>query len=237
MPRFIAIDTSCESCSVTLVDGQQRLSRSSSKPKSHALEVLPFVDELLNDFAIGLTQLDFIACCQGPGSFTGLRIGLSVAQGLAFGANLPMIGVSSLAAMARRASEEVQIPHVRFISLLDARMNEIYWGVFNAGDPMPECLLAPKLSGIDSISAEIEQFILEHPQTYHLVGAASDLIHRNTLSLNVISMGPHSEALADISEVLWNLGEAVDPSQFELLYLRNSVSWNKRQRIRNQSSY
>jgi tRNA threonylcarbamoyladenosine biosynthesis protein TsaB len=239
MLRFIALDASSDSCSVTLVNGSERNSRSSTQVRSHALELLPFVDELLTSAGISPKQLDFVACCHGPGSFTGLRIGASVAQGLAFGANLPMVGVSSLAAMAQRVYRETPMTQGGLITLLDAHMSEIYWGVYAAGDQQPRCLVAPKLSGVQTISAEIDQFIADNPQEYHYVGIATDLMAHQSSAIkklpHFMAISSNSDAVADISQVLWNSGNLSNPNQFELMYLRNSISWNKRQRIRSQN--
>ena len=98
----------------------------------HAKLVLPMVDELLLEAGVTLSQLDGIAFCQGPGAFTGLRIGAGVVQGLAFSADLPVLGVSTLATMAQRAYREYEATHV--YAAIDARMGQIYWGSYQLSD-------------------------------------------------------------------------------------------------------
>ena len=101
--KLLALDTATESCSVALrIDGDVRVRRHPGARQQTAV-VLPMVQSLLAEAGLSLAQLDAIACTQGPGAFTGVRVGVSVAQGLAFGAGLPVIGVSTLAALAWQA--------------------------------------------------------------------------------------------------------------------------------------
>jgi tRNA threonylcarbamoyladenosine biosynthesis protein TsaB len=123
--RILALDTSTEACSVALLlDGEVRL-RFEVLERGHAERVLPMVDGLLNEAGISLGDLDGLAFGRGPGAFTGLRIACGVVQGLALGANLPVVPVSSLASVA------VQVPAAAGEVVLvcnDARMGEVYWG-------------------------------------------------------------------------------------------------------------
>jgi len=121
--NILAIDTVTELCSVALlVDGRvtQRLTDLSN---SHSRVLLPMINELLLEAAIELSDLDGIAFDRGPGSFTGLRIGAGVAQGLSFSSGVPLRGISSLAALARRCEGNVVVA-------LDARMNQVYTASF-----------------------------------------------------------------------------------------------------------
>lgn len=123
--KILAIDTSTEACSVALyLDGalQERMVLG----QQHSTRLLAMVDGLLDEAGMGLTQLDGLAFGRGPGGFTGLRIGAGVVQGLAFGADLPVAPISSLAALAQAQSQT----HTRIMSALDARMGQVYWGMF-----------------------------------------------------------------------------------------------------------
>ena len=113
--NYLAIDASTEACSVALqvtnVTGESTVfSRYDLCPQSHSLHLLPMVDEVLTEAGIKLAQLDGLIFGQGPGSFTGVRIGIGVAQGLAFSANFPVVGISTLQAMAQWAHLENKIP-------------------------------------------------------------------------------------------------------------------------------
>ena len=126
--RLLAIETATDNCSVALLAAGELRCRSNSTPRNHAQSVLGMVEECLQEANLELNDLDALVFGRGPGSFTGLRIAVGVVQGLAFGASLPVIPVSSLAAHAAaiyRAHEQDRVA-----VCVDARMGECYWGVF-----------------------------------------------------------------------------------------------------------
>ncbi len=131
--RILVLDTATEACSAALwIDGEIS-ERFDICPREHTQRILPMVDSLLADAGIGLTQLDALAYGRGPGSFTGVRIGIGIAQGLALGAGLPMMGISTLAALAQGAWRRTGIDRV--LCAIDARMGEVYWAQYRrAGD-------------------------------------------------------------------------------------------------------
>ena len=121
--KLIALDTATEVCTVALwLDGE--VLEHSEPGAQHSERILPMVDALLAEAGLTLTQLDALAFGRGPGSFTGLRIGAGVAQGLAFGADLPVVPVSSLAVLAQ-GQDAVQV-----LAAFDARMQQVYWGAY-----------------------------------------------------------------------------------------------------------
>ncbi len=130
--KILAVDTATENCSVALKVGNEIIARCEMAPREHTTKILPMVDSVLAEAGLTLNQLDALAFGRGPGSFTGVRIGIGIAQGLAFGAELPMIGVSTLAAMAQQAFRKQQATHV--LAAIDARMNEIYVGGYKRLD-------------------------------------------------------------------------------------------------------
>jgi tRNA threonylcarbamoyladenosine biosynthesis protein TsaB len=236
MANCIAIDASSETCSVSLVVDGQTTNVSSDTPKSHAKSLLPFVHELLSLQRIALSDLDFIACSKGPGSFTGLRIGLGVAQGLAFGAGKPMVGVSSLEAMARAANNAHPQAEL-VISLLDARMGEIYWSVTAFSPAAISLLVEPRLDSVEEVNNRLKQISRSNDVNSMLIaGAAAELLdHANLHHADVevdLSIAPSAATIATIAIEKWRSGSSCLPQDFQLDYLRNSVSWNKRQRIR-----
>ncbi|MBE1158829.1 tRNA (adenosine(37)-N6)-threonylcarbamoyltransferase complex dimerization subunit type 1 TsaB [Dyella acidiphila] len=120
--NLLAIETATESCSVALVHGETVVARSELAPRRHAERVLPMADELLAEAGLGKHALDAIAVGRGPGAFTGVRLAVSLAQGMAMALDLPVVTVSSLAALALEAPED----DAAILAVIDARMGEIY---------------------------------------------------------------------------------------------------------------
>lgn len=129
--RILAIDTATESCTVAVWNEGVVASRFEISPREHTQKILPMVKSALEEANLSLQSLDALAFGRGPGSFTGVRIGVGVAQGIALGANLPLIGISSLATMAEGVFRTTGIKQV--LVAIDARM-EIYCAQYQRND-------------------------------------------------------------------------------------------------------
>ena len=130
--RLLALDTATECCSAALLVEDRLLTREAELARGHAERILPMIDELLGEAGFGLRALDAIAFGRGPGSFTGVRLAASITQGLAFGADLGVVAVSDLSALAQRGFDEGG-GVTRALVCNDARMREVYWGCFERG--------------------------------------------------------------------------------------------------------
>jgi tRNA threonylcarbamoyladenosine biosynthesis protein TsaB len=151
MTAILALDTSTEACSCALaIDGRVHESYVVA-PQQHAALVLPAIAALLREHALTVDGLDAIAWGRGPGSFTGLRIAAGVTQGLAFAADLPVISVSTLASLALDAWLATQQKYV--LACLDARIDEVYWGLFEICDGLPVAIGDEQLSKPEAIPA------------------------------------------------------------------------------------
>ncbi|MCC6594998.1 MAG: tRNA (adenosine(37)-N6)-threonylcarbamoyltransferase complex dimerization subunit type 1 TsaB [Rhodanobacteraceae bacterium] len=127
--NLLALETSTESCSVALLCGERVIARSELAPRRHAELLLPMCDAVLAEAGLARTALDGIAVGRGPGAVTGVRLAIAAAQGMALALDLPVVPVSSLAALA------MQAPHdgAAILAVIDARMGEIYAGTFSRG--------------------------------------------------------------------------------------------------------
>ena len=221
--RLLAIETSTPACSAALwVDGEV-LERYALAPRQHAALMLPMIESLLLEAGITVPQLDAIAFGCGPGSFTGVRIAASVVQGIAFAAGLPVVPVSTLAALAQGGMRLTGGRQV--MAALDARKAEVYWGCYtDAGSGTVvlqgnECVCAPA-----AVSC---------PDGKDWVGVGSgweaygdDLMKR--VGEQVIRVLPDFEPrAADVAQLGshdFRQGKALSPEAAVPVYLRNNVA-------------
>jgi len=124
--KLLAIDTTTEACSAALCIEGEILEKYEVAPRRHAELILPMLDALLSEAESSLASLDALAFARGPGAFTGVRLGTSIIQGLSYSSGLPVVPVSTLAALA----QGVTAGPGTILSAIDARMGEIYWGLF-----------------------------------------------------------------------------------------------------------
>ena len=130
--KILAIETATDACSAALLIDDELFVEFELAPRQHTKLILPMVDKVLATAGVALTDVDAIAFGRGPGAFTGLRIAAGVTQGLALAADVPVIPISTLAALAQQAYEIKQ--HTHSMVALDARINEVYWGCYTVQD-------------------------------------------------------------------------------------------------------
>jgi tRNA threonylcarbamoyladenosine biosynthesis protein TsaB len=227
--NLLAIETATELCSVALwIDGEVR-ERMAFGTGKHSESVLPFVDELLAESGIARSQLDYLACGRGPGAFTGVRLAISVAQGLAFGLDRPLVPVSSLAALAQDAVDEGAIAPV--IAMLDARMGEIYAGHFVVDaqrlvtPTRPEALLPPdkiELASNTSTYACGSGWLVYRDALYAKFGSVLTGDHAPRF--------PRARALAHLAARDARAGLAREPEFAQPSYLRDKIAFTKAER-------
>ncbi|OUR85065.1 tRNA (adenosine(37)-N6)-threonylcarbamoyltransferase complex dimerization subunit type 1 TsaB [Colwellia psychrerythraea] len=234
--NYLALDASTEACSVALQVNGKTFSRYELCPQSHSLHLLPMIDAVLNEAGIKLAELDGLIFGQGPGSFTGVRIGVGVAQGLAFSANLPVVGVSSLQAMAQLAY--IKHGEKQVIAAIDARMAEVYNGYFvldehnvmqvqQAEAVTPPEQLKEHLSSVvtapcyavgtgwDAYSEKLSEKSGERLSALKTNDGSPDILF------------PNAEAMLAIGKVKLEQGQGVSAEHAQPVYVRDTVSWKK----------
>lgn len=221
--KILAIDTATEACSVALLDQGDCHEIFEIIPRQHTERVLPMVDELLAEAGISLSQLDALAFNCGPGSFTGVRVGTSVAQGLAFSCDLPVIPVSSLAALAQLAFREEKKEKV--LSAIDARMNEIYWGCYQLESGLMKLVVEEKVSPVTKIEKQGE---------WHCLGSGWDSFQtelNQSALVNITSFTaecfPHAQDIAVLAADLYLQEKTVRAEDAMPSYIRDEVTWKK----------
>jgi tRNA threonylcarbamoyladenosine biosynthesis protein TsaB len=223
--NFLAIDASTEACSVAIKYFDKQFSEYELCPQSHSLRLLPMIDSVLKQANVKLTELDGIIFGQGPGSFTGVRIGIGVTQGLAFSAELRARGVSTLQAMAQQAYLDRGVSKV--IAAIDARMSEVYTCYFEVDElgimqpKTEETVLKPEL---------VAQYYKDLVLPAYGVGTGWDAYPAlAALKSNVDSpeiLFPTALAMLAIGQVDF-AEQSVDAENAQPKYVRDTVSWKK----------
>jgi len=222
--KILAIDTATEACSAALhVDGEVT-QKYRVAPREHSHILLPMIEELLADSAISLSNLDALAFGRGPGSFMGVRIAAGVTQGIAFAWDLPVIPVSTLAAIAQVAHAESGATKV--LAAIDARMNEVYWGAFTLADN--GCM---QLAGAESV---IPPDAVTRPEATGWTGAGtgwsaygealSAAVGSDALATVLDACLPSAEAILSLAVPEFEAGNSVPAAKAVPVYLRDNVA-------------
>jgi tRNA threonylcarbamoyladenosine biosynthesis protein TsaB len=225
--RVLALDAATEACSVALLANGALISRTVESGKSNAAKILSMVEEVLAEAQVSLSMLDGIAASIGPGAFTGVRISVAVAQGLAFGADLKVVPVTTLEALALQV---LQGPGRRALSCLDARMGEVYWGCF-AWDAACGVVRSGALQvgppGSVSLQPDahyigVGRGFAAYPILATLPGLTTDEPRSAAL--------PNAREIARLGALRLAVGGALDAADLRPLYLRDKVALTSAER-------
>ncbi len=222
--KLLALDTSTEACSAALFIDGEICERFEITPKAHTKLLLPMIESLLAQAELKLTQLDALAFGCGPGSFTGLRIATGVVQGLAFGADLPVVPVSTLAALAQNFSQDLS-----FVAM-DARIGEIFWGVYQKNtDGFVELISEEAVLPVSQI---------QFPQQSAIgIGSGwrvyeTELVEKTHGLVSQIESDalPHSSLIAKLGVYGFEQGRGIAAEFAQPVYLRDKVAQTERER-------
>lgn len=224
--RVLALDTSTEYCSVALWQDGAVIERCALAGQKHSEMLIAMIDALLSEVGVKLAQVDGIAFGKGPGSFTGVRIACGATQGLALGADLPVVGVCTLEALAEASGKS------RVIAALDARMGEIYHAAYEKHDDAwttvsEPCLCkpeqAPQVSGDDWFGTG---------SGFAMHGVALDERYAGQLRGVDGAAVPQAAAIAALGAAQFALGRGVDAAEALPLYLRDKVALKTSERVK-----
>lgn len=226
---LLALDTSTEACSVALLYRGEKTNINELAQRTHTKRILPMIDEILANSGVGLNQVDALAFGRGPGSFTGVRVGAGIAQGLAFGADLPVIPISNLTAMAQAAFELCQAENV--VAAIDARMNEVYfsqlvrekvWSDFGEFFQWREIITEQVCSPEQAVNQ------LQDDNAFRVGtgwAAYSQFTEKNLTSSDIAL--PNALYMLELARVEYLQKRTISALEIEPIYLRNEVTWKK----------
>jgi tRNA threonylcarbamoyladenosine biosynthesis protein TsaB len=223
IPTILAIDAATEACSVALsVDGQS-YSSFVVCPQQHSQRLLPMVEDILRQAGIDLDEVDYLAYGQGPGSFTGIRIATGVMQGLAMGADIPVIGISTLATLAQQAISEFGANEV--VAAIDARMQEVYIACYENIHGVATIRESEKvLPPLEALT------VFTSSPELCAVGtgwAAYDELSHLDIDYHPQILYPNALHMLTLAESAAAKGMAVPVEQAQPTYLRDKVTWKK----------
>ena len=226
--KILALETSAKAVSVAVAeDGAILCSRFEGGGQTHSVTMMPMLDEMLHAAALTLDDMGAVAVSHGPGSFTGLRIGVSAAKGLAWAKGIPCCGVSTLEAMAENGRDFEGL----VIGAMDARRNQIYNALFLCRGGKIERLTPDRAIGLAELLTEIKNY----PEAKLVVGDGAELCY-NCLSENGIPCQilpgdaglQNAEGVAKVACTMAAREQLVPPQQLNPVYLRLSQAERER---------
>ena len=226
---LLALDTSTEACSVALLYRGEKTNINELAQRTHTKRILPMIDEILANSGVGLNQVDALAFGRGPGSFTGVRVGAGIAQGLAFGADLPVIPISNLTAMAQAAFELCQAENV--VAAIDARMNEVYFSQLvreKVRSDVGEFFQWREIITEQVCSPEQAVNQLQDDNAFRVGtgwAAYSQFTEKNLTSSDIAL--PNALYMLELARVEYLQKRTISALEIEPIYLRNEVTWKK----------
>ena len=234
MSLILCIETGTDVCSVGLAENGELVALRESCGRDHARNVAVYVDELLRERDIDADEIDAIAVGKGPGSYTGLRIGVSFAKGLCYGLRKPLIAIGSLDALVEVAREDAEagivdvedFERATLCPMVDARRMEVYTQLFNGrGEALGE--VEAKIIDEQSFAAEIaaaEEFVIFGNGAAKCAGTLS-------AKAKLIEVVPSARGLARLAQEALDAGRTEDIAYFEPFYLKNFVVTTSKKKL------
>lgn len=215
--NILALDTSTHVCTVAISAGDNIVHRHAQVPRGHVKIILPFVQACLAELGLKTQDLHYIAVGTGPGSFTGLRIAASIAQGLAFAVNAKLVPISSLQALAQNAYVQTGATHV--IATSDARMQQVYLGEYQL-DACVDVMQACQADSLVNTGFQLQNIT----QNTLVAGSGADLLSFERYQANLLkNCEPSAEVMLKIAVENIKNERIISSQMIELNYVRNEV--------------
>lgn len=222
--NILALETSTEHCSLALLLNDQLFSKEILAGQRHSELLLPLLQTLLTEADITLPQIDGIAFGAGPGSFTGLRIACGVAQGLAFAHELPVIGISTLTALAEQTGA------TRVLTVLDARMQEVYFAACEKTTHGWQFVHTPQLCRPDAVPTVNGSDWVGCGSGFDLYHAVLSTTYTENLRQTLTGYYPRAQEIARLAAIGFSRGEGGAPETALPVYIRNKIALKENER-------
>lgn len=223
--KILALETSTEYCSIALWQDGVITGKSELVGQKHSERLIAMLDSVLQEAGVTLKQLDGIAFGEGPGSFTGVRIACGVTQGLALGANLPVIGICTLQALAQGTGQD------KVIAALDARMAEVYFAVYEKRDGNWHTLCAPCLCLPQNTPTVDGTGWQAAGSGFAAHGEVLQAHYAGQIVTTDASCVPQASAIAALAAPLFTAGKGLDAALAMPIYLRDKVALKTSERL------
>jgi tRNA threonylcarbamoyladenosine biosynthesis protein TsaB len=224
MSTILAIETSAETASVALLHNGALRSEQAVGVATHSQTLLPMMQGLLQTAGIRLSDCDAIAFGAGPGSFTGVRTACGIAQGLAFGAQLPLVPISTLQAMVLKCHEQTGASDI--VAVLDARMGEVYWAQYRF-DGAWRLVIEPTLSAASAVAIDGTATLCGNGVNAY----PADFDTAQFIQCGMNDLIPHAAQVATLGADGFATGKGVAARDAEPFYLRNKVALTTNERL------
>ncbi|WP_342807488.1 tRNA (adenosine(37)-N6)-threonylcarbamoyltransferase complex dimerization subunit type 1 TsaB [Alteromonas sp. M12] len=221
--KILAIDTATEACSAAIFVDQKTDSIFEVCPQQHSQKLLPMVEQLLQRNNQTLSAIDYLVFGRGPGSFTGVRISTGIIQGLALGTEKPVVGISTLAAMAQQAIDESQAKLVAVA--IDARMDEVYFALFRNENNLARLIEEEQVLGPESVLEGLTEIPDVLCGTGWTAYKAFQQIVEQVGQPSILF--PSSSAMIPLAIDAIAQGNFSDAENIQPVYLRDKVTWKK----------
>ena len=234
--KILGIDSSGLVATVAImVDGMLVGEYTIHNKKTHSQTLLPMIDEMMEMAQVDIDEVDCVAISEGPGSFTGLRIGASTAKGIAWTLGVPIVPVSSLMGLAANVLEKGKV----VCPIMDARRNQVYYGIYRINDGIPEVLKEPDVAPIEEAVEEVGKFTdnpvflgdgvpVYEDKIVEMLGEKAEFVRKSRRYQSAVS-------IVELAEELYDAGKYVDAGEFAPIYLRKSQAEREREAAENKN--
>lgn len=237
--KILAIDTSSKVCSVAITEDTNKIIElNSDDEKTHSVKLMPMVDEALKTSNLSLDNIDLLACCVGPGSFTGVRIGIATVKAFSDAKNLPVVGVSSLEGLAynliEKSTPATQLSNTLFCSIIDAKNNNVYCGLYRYYNNCLNQFVDLIAEDINTVISKINTIITTFDNQFNNISFVGDgsIVYRDLLKgefknipinfANDLQNNANSISIATAGYIKYQNGNYGDSNSLSPIYLRKS---------------